>query len=49
MVGGRRENSLLKTIRSHPISPNDLARIQQFGKKVVHGIFLGCELIAVRI
>ena len=31
----------------HPISMRDLARLHQFGKKVLPGIFLGYELIAV--
>ena len=31
----------------HPISPRDQARVHQFGKKVLSGIFLGCELVAV--
>ena len=30
----------------HPISARDLSRLHQFGKKVLRGIFLGCELIA---
>ena len=30
----------------HPTSPKDQARIHHFGKKVLPGIFLGCELIA---
>ena len=33
-------------VEYHPISPRDLSRLQQFGKKVLPGIFLGCELIA---
>ena len=33
-------------IEYHPSSPKDLARIHQFGKKVLPGIFLGCDLIA---
>ena len=32
-----------------PISARDQSRIHQFGKKVLPGIFLGFELIAVRI
>ena len=34
-------------VEYHPISPKDQARIHQFGKKVLPGIFLGCEVIAV--
>ena len=30
----------------HPSSPKDLARIHQFGKKILPGIFLGYDLIA---
>ena len=33
----------------HPSSPKDLAKIHQLGKKVLPAIFLGHELIAVRI
>ena len=33
-------------VEDHPISPKDQARIHQFGKKVLHGIFLGYELVA---
>ena len=33
-------------IEYHPISPKDQIRVQQFGKKVLPGIFLGCALIA---
>ena len=29
----------------HPVSPRDQEKIHQFGKKVLPGIFLGCELI----
>ena len=36
-------------VEYHPISPKDQARIQQFGKKVLPGIFLGYALIAGRI
>ena len=35
-------------VEYHPISPRDQARIHQFGKKVLPGIFLRYELIAVR-
>ena len=33
-------------VECHPISPRDLSRIHQFGKKVLPGIFLGYELVA---
>ena len=33
-------------VEYHPISPRDLSRIHQFGKKVLPGVFLGRELIA---
>ena len=33
-------------VEYHPISPKDQARIHQFGKSVLPGIFLGYELIA---
>ena len=33
-------------VEYHPISPRDLSRIHQFGKKASPGIFLGYELIA---
>ena len=33
-------------VEYHPTSPKDQARIHQFGKKVLPGIFLGHELIA---
>ena len=33
-------------IEYHPSSPKDQAKIHQFGKKVLPGIFLGSELIA---
>ena len=33
-------------VEYHPTSPKDQARIHQFGKKVLSGIFLGHELIA---
>ena len=33
----------------HPMSARDQSRIHPFGKKVLLGIFLGYELIAVRI
>ena len=33
-------------VEYHPISPKDQARIHQFGKKLLPGIFLGYELIA---
>ena len=36
-------------VEYHPFSPKDHARIHQVGKKVLPGIFLGCELIAVGI
>ena len=36
-------------VECHPISAIDLLRIHQFGKKVLPGIYLGCELIAARI
>ena len=36
-------------IEYHPISRKDQSRIHQFGKKVLPGIFLGCELIAAKI
>ena len=32
-------------VEYHPSSPKDLARIHQFCKKVLPGIFLGYELI----
>ena len=35
-------------VEYHPISSKDQARIQQFGKKVSPGIFLGYELVAGR-
>ena len=34
-------------LKNHPISPKDQARIHQFGKNVLPGIFVGYELIAV--
>ena len=33
-------------VEYHPISPRDQSRSDQFGKKVLPGIFLGYELIA---
>ena len=33
-------------VEYHPSSPKDQARIHQFGKKVLPGIFLGCDEIA---
>ena len=36
-------------VEYHPNSPKDQASIHQFGKKVLPGILLGYELIAVRI
>ena len=33
-------------IENHPIPARDSSRIHHFGKKVLPGIFLGCELIA---
>ena len=36
-------------VENHPSSPKDQMRLHQFGKKVLPGIFLGYELIAVRI
>ena len=33
-------------VESHSISPQNLSRLQQFGKKVLHGIFLGYALYA---
>ena len=33
-------------VKYHPISIRDRSRLQQFGKKVLPGIFLGCALIA---
>ena len=36
-------------VEHHPTSPKDQARIHQFDKKVLPGIFLGYELIAERI
>ena len=33
-------------VESHPISVRDRLRLHQFGKKVLPGICLGCELIA---
>ena len=33
-------------VEYHPTSPKDQARIHQFGKKVLAGIFLGFQLIA---
>ena len=33
-------------VEYHPISPRDLSRIHQFGRKVPPGIFLSYELIA---
>ena len=33
-------------VEYHPISPRDQARIHQFGKKVLPGIFLGYESVA---
>ena len=36
-------------VECHPISPRDQARVHQFGKKILPGIFLGYELIAERI
>ena len=33
-------------VEYHQSSPQDQSRIHQFGKKVLPGIFLGCELIA---
>ena len=36
-------------VEYRPSSPKDQARIHQFGKKVLPGILLGYELIAVRI
>ena len=36
-------------IECHPFSQQDQMRIHQFGKKVLLGIFLGCELIAGKI
>ena len=33
-------------VEYRPISPRELSIIHQFGKKVLPGIFLGCELIA---
>ena len=32
-------------VEYHPSSPKDQARIYQFGKKILPGIFLGFELI----
>ena len=37
------------TVEYHPISMRDQSRLQQFGKKVLPGIFLGSALIAGRI
>ena len=36
-------------VECHPISPKDQGRIHQFGKKLLPGIFLGCELVAERM
>ena len=36
-------------VECHPISVRDQSRLQQFGKKVLPGIFLGCELVAAGI
>ena len=36
-------------VEYHPISAPDQSRLHQFGKKGLPGIFLGYELIAVRI
>ena len=36
-------------VEYHPISARDQSRLHQFCKKVLSGICLGCELIAVRI
>ena len=33
-------------IEYHPISPKDQSRVHHFGKKILPGKFLGCELIA---
>ena len=33
-------------VENHPTSPKDQARIHQFGKKVLPGIFVGYELVA---
>ena len=33
-------------VEYHPISPRDQARIHQFGKNALPGIFLGYELVA---
>ena len=33
-------------VEYHPISTRDQSRLHQIGKKVLPGIFLGCELIA---
>ena len=35
-------------VEYHPISPSDQARIHQFGKKVLLGLFLDSELVAGR-
>ena len=36
-------------VEYHPISTRDQSRLHQSGKKVLPGIFVGCELIVVRI
>ena len=36
-------------VEYHPMSTRNQSRLHQFGKKVLPSIFLGCEVIAVRI
>ena len=36
-------------VEYHPMTAKDLSRINQFGKKVLPGFFLGCALYAGRI
>ena len=36
-------------VEYHPISPRDEARFHQFGKNVSPGVFLGFEVVAVRL
>ena len=36
-------------VEYHPITAEEQSRINQFGKKVLPGLFLGCALYAVRI
>ena len=44
----RADNTFWSMVECHPTSPKDLSRIHQFGKKILPGIFLGYELIAMK-